>query len=45
LHWRLNRSATFLSDRAHVSFVPKASASRFIFVGMTGRRLVTELVI
>jgi hypothetical protein len=37
---RLNCAlATFLSDRAHVSFAPKASASRLIFVGMTGRPL------
>jgi hypothetical protein len=33
--------ATFLSDRAHVPFVP-AHPSRFIFVGMIGRRLGTS---
>jgi hypothetical protein len=35
---RLNRSAAFLPDRAHVPFVP-AHPSRFVFVGMIGRRL------
>lgn len=35
---RLNHLATFLSDRAHMSFVP-AGPPRLIFVGVTGRRL------
>jgi hypothetical protein len=38
---RLNRLATFLSDRAHVSFVP-AHPPRLIFVGVIGRRLGTR---
>jgi len=38
---RLNELATFLSDRAHVPFVP-AHPSRLIFVGMIGRRLGTS---
>jgi hypothetical protein len=38
---RLNHLATFLSDRAHVSFVP-AHPPRLIFVGVIGRRLGTR---